>query len=191
MLSLHWRIGCVKNHAHRISHSYRACESLRKLDLTVNFIDVHTLADSISHLRQLPALQEVYFMGNPVQVNWTGFNHYVIARLPQLRLLDGNDITRSARIIAEQRLPQLELELEQLKEAKLREIALAAPPNAAAESKDGTNVEEMTDHTPETRTRIYREMAEQKREKEERERENMPRERDHEQEHQDAIERAR
>lgn len=37
--------------------------------------------------------------------------------------------------------------------------------------------EELTKHTPEVRTSIYREMAEQKREKEERRRENMPKDR--------------
>lgn len=36
---------------------------------------------------------------------------------------------------------------------------------------------ELTKHTPEVRTSIYREMAEQKREKEERRRENMPKDR--------------
>lgn len=168
----------------------RSCESLRKLDLTVNFIDVHTLRESVEHLQQLPSLQEVYFMGNPAQVHWTGFNHYVIAKLPQLRILDGTEITRSMRILAEQRLPQLETELENLREAKLREIALGPAPSPFAESK-APDADEMTDHSPETRTRIYRELAEQKREKEERERENMPRERDYEQEHKEAIERTR
>lgn len=40
--------------------------------------------------------------------------------------------------------------------------------------------EELTKHTPEVRTAIYREMAEQKKEKEDRQRENLPKDRDFE-----------
>lgn len=57
---------------------------------------------------------------------------------------------------------------------------------ASAESDDGETApgkeEELTKHTPEVRTAIYRELAEQKSEKEARQRENMPRERDFERE---------
>eukprot|EP00904_Undaria_pinnatifida_P003850 jgi/Undpi1/13466/HiC_scaffold_8.g03125.m1 len=42
----------------------------------------------------------------------------------------------------------------------------------------GGREEELTKHTPEVRTAIYREMAEQKKEKEDRQRENLPKERD-------------
>lgn len=38
--------------------------------------------------------------------------------------------------------------------------------------------EELTKHTPEVRTAIYREMAEQKKEKEDRQKENLPKDRD-------------
>lgn len=44
----------------------------------------------------------------------------------------------------------------------------------------GDGEEEMTKHTPEVRTAIYREMAEQKKEKEDRQRENLPKDRDFE-----------
>lgn len=50
------------------------------------------------------------------------------------------------------------------------------PPKAAAREKQGEE-EELTKHTPEVRTAIYREMAEQKKEKEDRRRANLPRER--------------
>lgn len=44
----------------------------------------------------------------------------------------------------------------------------------------GGEEEELTKHTPEVRTAIYREMAEQKKEKEDRQRENLPKDRDFE-----------
>lgn len=60
-------------------------------------------------------------------------------------------------------------------------------PDARPGSNDNDNScsrkgeeEELTKHTPETRTAIYREMAEQKREKEERQKENLPKDRNFE-----------
>ena len=43
--------------------------------------------------------------------SWAGFEAYVIARLPQLERLDGKEITRTARIKAQQRLPALRREI--------------------------------------------------------------------------------
>lgn len=54
-------------------------------------------------------------------------------------------------------------------------------PKAVAREKQGEE-EELTKHTPEVRTAIYREMAEQKKEKEDRRRANLPKERDFEKE---------
>jgi protein TilB len=85
------------------------CEFLNKLDLTVNFVDVDTLEESIDHLASRKCLKDLYMMGNPAQANWEGFNHYLIAKLPQLHTLDGTDITRSMQIQARQKLPQLEV----------------------------------------------------------------------------------
>jgi len=45
-------ITCVEN--------LSSCESLRKLDLTVNFVDVDSLQQSIEHLALCPALEELY-----------------------------------------------------------------------------------------------------------------------------------
>lgn len=42
------------------------CESLRKLDLTANFVNAETFKDSIEHLRQVPSLRELYLLGNPI-----------------------------------------------------------------------------------------------------------------------------
>ena len=87
------------------------CEFLNKLDLTVNFIDVDELEDSINHLATRLELTDLYMMGNPSQTNWTGFNSFVIAKLPQLKNLDGTEITRSMHIQARQKLSQLEVNL--------------------------------------------------------------------------------
>lgn len=42
-----------------------SCEFLRKLDLTLNFIDFDELAGSVEHLAQLPHLHDLFMMGNP------------------------------------------------------------------------------------------------------------------------------
>ncbi len=85
------------------------CEFLGKLDLTVNFIDLDELKDSIDHLQSRTKLHDLYMMGNPSEHNWPNFKHYVIAKLPQLQNLDGTEITRSMQIQARQKLPALEV----------------------------------------------------------------------------------
>lgn len=82
---------------------------MKKLDLTVNFIDVDELEDSIKHLQSRHRLKDLYMMGNPAESNWSNFKSYVIAMLPQLETLDGTEITKSMRIIASQTLPTLEV----------------------------------------------------------------------------------
>jgi protein TilB len=112
------------------------CEFLSKLDLTVNFIDVDTLEDSIDHLVSRTKLVDLYMMGNPAQANWPGFNAFVIAKLPQLKTLDGTDTTRSMQILARQKLPQLEDELRKLaleKRAEKGEKLAAARAQGACE----------------------------------------------------------
>jgi protein TilB len=86
------------------------CEFLKKLDLTLNFIDFDNLKLSIDHLRCCRNLSELFMMGNPSQANWgKKFEMYVIALLPQLKYLDGVEITRSMQISARQVLPELEV----------------------------------------------------------------------------------
>lgn len=85
------------------------CEFLHKLDLTVNFIDVDTLEESITHLQSRSALVDLYMVGNPCQSKWPGFASFVIGKLPQLRTLDGQEITRTMQILANQSLPKLEV----------------------------------------------------------------------------------
>ena len=86
------------------------CEFLSKLDLTVNFIDFDTLQESITHLIPLHRLSILYMMGNPSQTNWgDNFNIYIIAKLPQLKSLDGTEIAKSMQILAKQKLKDLEV----------------------------------------------------------------------------------
>merc|ERR1712146_127427 len=66
-------------------------------------------------------LKELYLMGNPAEANWSHFKSYVIAKLPQLKTLDGTEITKSMQIVAQQKLPEMERELRQLAIIKKRE----------------------------------------------------------------------
>eukprot|EP00520_Triparma_pacifica_P009918 CAMPEP_0118644520 /NCGR_PEP_ID=MMETSP0785-20121206/6992_1 /TAXON_ID=91992 /ORGANISM="Bolidomonas pacifica, Strain CCMP 1866" /LENGTH=411 /DNA_ID=CAMNT_0006536303 /DNA_START=423 /DNA_END=1655 /DNA_ORIENTATION=+ len=180
------------------------CEFLNKLDLTINFIDVDDLEESIDNLVDRVHLKDLFMMGNPCEQEWKGFKSYVIGRLPQLTQLDGTEITRSMRITALQRLPALvnelrglakerrdrreveEREKEMERKAKEDKIRRRGERREAIESgrvtveevgdgsDDEEEEEEMTGHTPEVRNEIYKEMAEQKAEKEKREKENQP-----------------
>ncbi|CAM9558077.1 unnamed protein product, partial [Ectocarpus sp. 6 AP-2014] len=208
----------------------QSCEFLNKLDLTVNFVDMDELENSVSAMERNRHLKDLYMMGNPCQ-SWAGFEAYTIARLPQLERLDGKEITRTDRIKAQQRLPALRKEIpllaQEVRQRKLAEKEAARlesqekhngnsisdnvhsrgggvdaddHPIAPAKSDGATDQpghdarssgtdkscdgkgeeEELTKHTPEARTAIYREMAEQKREKEERQKENLPKDRNFE-----------
>ncbi len=48
--------------------------------------------------------------GNPC-THWPGYKEYVIGRVPQLKRLDGNDVTKSVQLQAKQKLKQLTAEL--------------------------------------------------------------------------------
>lgn len=61
------------------------CESLQKLDLTVNFIPKAGLL-SIASLAGSYNLQELYLIGNPC-TDWPGYRQYVVGNLPQLSKL--------------------------------------------------------------------------------------------------------
>lgn len=56
---------------------------------------------------------------------------------------------------------------------------------------DEENGKEMTDNTPEARVKIYKELAEQKKDKADREKANQPRKRDYDAEHAEAVVAAR
>ena len=79
------------------------CEFLQKLDLTVNFVGDLL---SVENLRHNGHLRELYLTGNPC-TDYEGYREYVVATLPQLKTLDGKEITKSERILAQQRLDEL------------------------------------------------------------------------------------
>ena len=72
----------------------KRCESLNKLDMTLNFIDVEDYKESIEELEWLPDFKELYLTGNPC-CDWRDYIPYAIAKLPQLIRINGEDITRS------------------------------------------------------------------------------------------------
>lgn len=77
------------------------CESLKKLDLTMNFIPVRNLIQ-ITELKANHQLRELFLTGNPC-TDFEGYRSYTIANLPQLTHLDGVEITCLERIVARQR----------------------------------------------------------------------------------------
>ncbi|KAF1383199.1 hypothetical protein PFLUV_G00128840 [Perca fluviatilis] len=78
------------------------CESLQKLDLTVNFVGRLSSVESLKHNVHL---QELFLVGNPC-TEFQGYRQYVVASLPQLKRLDGTEISRSERIAASQGLEE-------------------------------------------------------------------------------------
>jgi protein TilB len=61
------------------------CESLQRLDLTINFIPKAGLL-SVCSLAANYNLQELFLIGNPC-TDWPGYRQYVVANLPQLQKL--------------------------------------------------------------------------------------------------------
>jgi protein TilB len=81
------------------------CESLAKLDLTVNFIPLAGLL-SISSLADLYNLKELYLTGNPC-TDWAGYRPYVVATLPQLqRLVRGQPLATQQRAEQQRHSPR-------------------------------------------------------------------------------------
>jgi hypothetical protein len=92
------------------------CESLNKLDFTVNFIDKAGLL-SVESLQANEFLKDLYLVGNPC-TDFDGYREYVIATLPQLKRLDGKEVTPSERIQAKQNFPEISRRLEAELEAE-------------------------------------------------------------------------
>jgi protein TilB len=157
----------------------RTCEFLNKLDLTVNFIDLDTFEESIAELRHNRQLRDLYLMGNPC-TDWDGCREFVAAVLGQLEQLDGKAITRTERIVAQQKLPlllkELRLKAQQVRIKKIQEKGLPYDEN---------------EYTSESRREMYLEQAAEKKEKEDREKAMRPRERNKEKEHKESVQKAR
>jgi len=77
----------------------RGCESLQKLDLTLNFIDIEDFEESVDNLCELSDIRELYLVGNPC-TDWEHWQDYLCARLPTLGRIDGTDITKSKKMAA-------------------------------------------------------------------------------------------
>lgn len=78
-------------------------ESLNKLDLTLNFIGELT---SIESLRENYNLRILILTGNPC-CEYPGYREYVIATLPQLETLDGEEVTLTQKLRAKPKLKAL------------------------------------------------------------------------------------
>lgn len=81
------------------------CESLNKLDLTLNFIEIEDLQQSLRHLGLVSSIAQLYMTGNPC-TDWEGFRDLTVALVPQLKQLDGKDITHTERLQASQILEE-------------------------------------------------------------------------------------
>ena len=72
------------NNLTRIQNLQR-CESLQKLDLTVNFLDKAGLL-SVQSLQRNENLAELYLVGNPC-TEWPGYRPFIVGTLPRLKKL--------------------------------------------------------------------------------------------------------
>ncbi|XP_076602185.1 dynein axonemal assembly factor 11 [Chaetodon auriga] len=86
-----------------VIENLEGCESLQKLDLTVNFVG---RLSSVESLRHNVHLRELFLVGNPC-TQFEGYRQYVVASLPQLKWLDGTEVSRSERIRASQGLEEV------------------------------------------------------------------------------------
>ncbi|XP_047494652.1 dynein axonemal assembly factor 11-like [Penaeus chinensis] len=141
------------------------CESLRKLDLTANFVSELT---SILSLQDLPNLKELFLTGNPC-TGYHGYRPWVICALPGLEDLDGQPVTRSQRIRALRQFTEAQTTVladqqeELAKRAREKEKYLSENNGDENESRNIEQSDEewwagRSDHTPEARLAMHREM---------------------------------
>ena len=67
--------------------------------MTLNFIDIEDFEESVDNMCDLPDIRELYFLGNPC-TDWEHWKDYIIARLPSLGRLDGEDVTKTRKMAA-------------------------------------------------------------------------------------------
>ncbi|KAM9322281.1 dynein axonemal assembly factor 11 [Pholidichthys leucotaenia] len=85
-----------------VIENLEGCESLQKLDLTVNFVG---RLSSVESLRHNVHLRELFLVGNPCS-QFEFYREFVVSALPQLKCLDGTDVSRTERIRASQGLEE-------------------------------------------------------------------------------------
>ncbi|CAM9641582.1 unnamed protein product [Lampetra fluviatilis] len=163
------------NNVERIEN-LQGCESLQKLDLTVNFVGE---LSSVETLRHNPLLEELFLVGNPC-ADFEGYRPYVVATLPQLKHLDGQEIERSERIRAHQELEctrrrVLEQEAEYLARRAQQKLSYAGQENDDETRRHDSNGsvesnqrfwEEETEFTPESRMETHRHLEESRKARE-------------------------
>jgi protein TilB len=86
------------------------CEKLERLDLTVNYVDIDALPDSVACLARLDFFHDLYLTGNPC-TDFSDYRAFVVASLPRLSRLDGKDVTKTERLLAEQNMPLIRAHL--------------------------------------------------------------------------------
>ncbi len=85
----------------KLIENLESCEKLKKLDLTVNFIELPELEVSVNNLSNNQHLSELYLTGNPC-TQWSHYRLFTIAIMgKKLEKLDGKEITRTERMEAE------------------------------------------------------------------------------------------
>lgn len=99
-----------------VIENLEGCESLQKLDLTVNFVGRLSSVESLKHNIHL---RELFLVGNPCS-EFEGYRQYLVAALPQLKCLDGTEISRSERIRAAQTLGQVRVRVHQQEQEYLQ-----------------------------------------------------------------------
>jgi protein TilB len=137
------------------------CESLERLDLTLNFIGDLT---SIANLRGNIFLETLYLTGNPcTQIE--GYRKFVIQTLPQLMHLDGEEVHRSEAIIARQEHDDVaevvDLEKEKVRTQQRLHEEMRAKGIDPFPPKYNEKGERVYGHSAEERLQMLREQEEQ------------------------------
>jgi protein TilB len=140
------------NNIQRIE-SLQGCESLVKLDLTVNFIDELM---SVALLAANERLEELYLTGNPVAKRGY-YREFVVASVPQLVRLDGEEVTKSERIAAMQRIDEL-----RARAAEDDEAARVRAASAEATVRFDDQGNPVYGHNPQDRVRMHEELVAKK-----------------------------
>ena len=151
----------------KLVENLEGCESLEKLDLTLNFI---ADLDSVVSLRANVFLSTLHLTGNPC-TKIDGYRAYVAHALPQLEHLDGTDVSKTERIVARHEVPshaqhvvEATQKEQQQERIKAEMIAKGIDPFPPKYNDKGDRV---YGHTPEERMQILREEQEEKRKKDE------------------------
>lgn len=118
-------------------------EMLQKLDLTVNYV---TDLLSVENLKSNYNLRELSLLGNPV-TRIKGYRLFVVGTLPQLQLLDSEEITKTERILAEQNMNGLRIKIAKRQQKQLQELEKEKEASKSAIE----NGEELYGNDPESR----------------------------------------